>query len=129
MLWRRESPWHLQRNSNRPGVRVRVGESEHECDEHRLGAYAVACGAAGRVGGVSKTWNETERLAAEGWIQGRAQEGARAEESDPARGGGSTEVRSQTWLSHGPGSASAMVGEVGSYRYRSRSQGVGHLQR
>src|SRR5213594_4054106 len=111
MLWRRESPWHLQPNRNRPGVRVRVGESEHECDEHRLGAYAVArlslppdrCFGAhcfsealfrerDQVGGVSKTWNETERLAAEGWTQGRAQEGARAEESDPARGGGSTEV-------------------------------------
>ena len=54
MLWRGESPWHLQPNRNRPGVRVRVGESAHECDEHRLGAYAVACGAAGRVGGTEE---------------------------------------------------------------------------
>jgi len=44
MLWRRESPWHLQPDGYRPGVRVRVGESVHECDGHRLGAHAVAAG-------------------------------------------------------------------------------------
>src|SRR3989441_1447628 len=54
MLWRRESPWHLQPDGYRPGVRVRVGESVHECDGHRLGAYAVAHDAAGGVGGVEE---------------------------------------------------------------------------
>src|SRR3989442_890897 len=29
-LWRRESPWHLQPDGYRPGMRIRLGEAAHE---------------------------------------------------------------------------------------------------
>src|SRR2546422_3889057 len=55
MLWRRESPWHLQPNGYRPGVRVesvkQPGVTEirswgaHKPNGHRMGAHAVGRGA------------------------------------------------------------------------------------